>query len=513
MSSIPLPALGIKPPESVLDTYSKILQLQNQRAQQALIPGQQQLQQGQIVGQQQQNQVGANQVKLSDIQVKDQQLLSQLYPQFTQKTPVSDGKTTPETGPTGYDFDGLKEEYIKQGGSMAGLSQINGIQSANAALATKLAGAGEATIKQQQAANSAMNDAIETLQAIPDPQGRTQALGPIVANLQKMGIDTSKIAQQPPTDDNLAKAQAGLGMHQQVISDAAKLADLAKTTSDVQKTQLELQTPTQQQRDTFTGKTLPSFSNMTPAQRASFAQQASQARTVPEFNKVVEAADTTDKSMQLHADSLAQTRALVGNKFGEAGLTANEKVWNDPQRGFAGALQQANQTKASIVAGADGNGLLTALAPTMEVLGINHAAGISRISPAEAAAAGTPPEFATRWNAWASKAASGKITPELAKQGQQLMDVVIQAAHTRAIQGSELVAKGHNLDPSQVPAMDIKGNVTTLDKVAGQGGAQQGGGQASGGAPPKLQVGQQVSIKGKPMTITAVHPDGTFDAK
>ena len=102
----------------------------------------------------------------------------------------------------------------------------------------------------------------------------------------------------------------------------------------------------------------------------------------------------------------------------------------------------------------------------MEVLGINHAAGISRISPAEAAAAGTPPEWATRWNAWATKAAQGKLTPELAKQGQQLMDVVVDAAHQRAVQSSQLIAKGHGIDPAQMPAMDCQGNLTTLDQAA-----------------------------------------------
>lgn len=36
---------------------------------------------------------------------------------------------------------------------------------------------------------------------------------------------------------------------------------------------------------------------------------------------------------------------------------------------------------------------------------------------------------------------------------------------------------------------------------------------AKGGAAPSVTVGQKVSIKGKQMTVTAVHPDGSFDAK
>ena len=39
----------------------------------------------------------------------------------------------------------------------------------------------------------------------------------------------------------------------------------------------------------------------------------------------------------------------------------------------------------------------------------------------------------------------------------------------------------------------------------------QSGNQSA--APPSFQVGQTVSIKGKQMKVTAVHPDGSFDAK
>jgi hypothetical protein len=500
MASISLPALAIRPQEqSPIDTYLKGMQIRQAQQQQSLFPGQQQLQQEQLKGAQQENQIRAADVTLKNIDVKDQQLLSQLYPQFTKKVPTNGQPTTPDTGPIGYDFEGLRKDFINGGGSFKGLGQINAIQANLADLTTKMAGAGEATIKQEQAKNSALNDGIETLRAISDPQQRAQALPGVLANLQKMGVDTSKLSQAQPTDANLDAAQATLGMHQQVVNDASKLADL-------QKTQLALQKPSDSQVGTFTTKTLPSFSNVTPAQRQSFAAEAAQARTVPEFNEIVARADATDKSMQMHADSLAQTKAIVGNKFGEAGLTANEKIWTDPQRGFAGALAQANQTKASMVAGANGNALLTAMVPTMEVLGINHAAGISRISPQEAQAAGTSPEWATRWNAWAQKVTTGKLSPELAKEGQQLMDIVVDAAHTKAVQSSQLISKGHGLTPEQTPAMDKEGNVTTLDKVAKPQ-------QAIGGQTAGLKVGQTVSVKGKQLRITAVHPDGSFDAQ
>lgn len=49
-------------------------------------------------------------------------------------------------------------------------------------------------------------------------------------------------------------------------------------------------------------------------------------------------------------------------------------------------------------------------------------------------------------------------------------------------------------------------------RLGGAPGATTTGGAGKTGA-PALRVGQNVSIKGKQMTITSVHPDGTFDAK
>src|SRR5207245_9810281 len=120
-------------------------------------------------------------------------------------------------------------------------------------------------------------------------------------------------------------------------------------------------------------------------------------QTRQELRDLEARADASDKAEQMHKDSLAQTKALMGEKFNEKADDAIAKLWTDPQHGFAGALAQANQTKASIKAGADGAGLMTSLVPTMEVLGINHAAGISRISPQEAAAARAPGGWAERW--------------------------------------------------------------------------------------------------------------------
>jgi hypothetical protein len=150
------------------------------------------------------------------------------------------------------------------------------------------------------------------------------------------------------------------------------------------------------------------------------------------------------------------------NELAKKGFDDINKAWTDPHTGFSGALMQARNTLNAIQAGADGNGLLTSMAPTMEVLGINHAAGISRISPQEAAAANLPGGWAERWNAWATKAATGKLSPQLATEGKQLMTQIIASKHQQSVQDTRMLAANSKIDPAQITVMDINGQPDTL---------------------------------------------------
>lgn len=93
--------------------------------------------------------------------------------------------------------------------------------------------------------------------------------------------------------------------------------------------------------------------------------------------------------------------------------------------------QSVAQLGASIDAAKDGNGLLTSFVPTMEVLGINASNGVHRISPAEAQAAGLPGGWSERFNAWFDKASTGKLSPELQKEGKQLAGILSHSAYQR----------------------------------------------------------------------------------
>lgn len=93
--------------------------------------------------------------------------------------------------------------------------------------------------------------------------------------------------------------------------------------------------------------------------------------------------------------------------------------------------KSVGQLSAAIDQAKDGNGLLTSFVPTMEVLGINAANGVHRISPQEAQAAQLPGGWPERFNAWYDKAASGKISPELVTEGKQLANILLQSSYQR----------------------------------------------------------------------------------
>jgi hypothetical protein len=109
--------------------------------------------------------------------------------------------------------------------------------------------------------------------------------------------------------------------------------------------------------------------------------------------------------------------------------------------------------------------LLTSLEPTMAALGVSSFAGVHRVPPTEAAAAGAPGGWAERFTAWADKSATGKLSPQLAKEGTQLFDELIDSKYQASVQASAMHAKGYNIPPANMPVMDREGNLTTLDKT------------------------------------------------
>lgn len=124
------------------------------------------------------------------------------------------------------------------------------------------------------------------------------------------------------------------------------------------------------------------------------------------------------------ADKRAANEQAQVEREARTSIRKAEGQYHDTQKSVA-------QLKASIDASKDGNGLLTSFVPTMEVLGINAANGVHRISPVEAQAANLPGGWAEQFNAWFDKASTGKLSPELQQEGKQLAGILSKTAHDR----------------------------------------------------------------------------------
>jgi hypothetical protein len=193
-----------------------------------------------------------------------------------------------------------------------------------------------------------------------------------------------------------------------------------------------------------------------------------QGETDVENDPTNQQAAATGAGLKAGAEEAAKAPYQADNRQAAVEKTAiadNQKLLLDPHSGYSKAVQQLNLIGASIQAGSDGNALITNLLPTMEVLGINHTAGVTRISPAEAQAAGTSPAWATRWNAFAQKATTGKLSPEMAKEGNELVTILKQGALSTLYQQQQVIAQGRGVSPAKLPSIDAAGNVTSFDKV------------------------------------------------
>lgn len=220
-------------------------------------------------------------------------------------------------------------------------------------------------------------------------------------------------------------------------------------------------------------------------------QEARDATTVQDLQKIQARADEFKKGDQM-ADaqrSFAKTQADI--KRSDSVTKELTPVWT--KDGFSDTLQQANQLRLAAKQAQSGDGLMTAMLPTMEVLGINMAGKIRRISPTEYDAARTSPELVARWNQMYDAMSSGATTDKLAAQANALADLITNASHDKAVRNSQIIAQSYNLPHNQVSAMDHNGNVTTLDKVEAPANAT--------GYAPDPKTGKQYwhDASGKPL--------------
>lgn len=249
-----------------------------------------------------------------------------------------------------------------------------------------------------------------------------------------------------------AKIQA-----QETVAKAQEAAEKATETG------LAIQKPTSQLLDSA-HETLQSYSGvLTPAQLKAGENEIKNARTVVELQKVTDKYDSDYKSISMVKAQEAFNQGQKDVVRGDMVTKTITPIWSD--KGYNGTMQSVGQLRGGISAAKDGNGLLTAMVPIMEVLGINTSQGVHRISPTEAEAAKINPEVMTRINAFIDRAGQGKLSPELQKEGLQLADIVQKTAYVKAVSDTQIAAKGYGQDPSKTVALDYNGNVSNLADV------------------------------------------------
>jgi hypothetical protein len=164
--------------------------------------------------------------------------------------------------------------------------------------------------------------------------------------------------------------------------------------------------------------------------------------TPPETDKTVRIVNGVpheiliDKRTGADVKDLGQTK-LPGESAGEKRDAAQSAQVEREARGsirkaegkFRDTQKSVGQLSSAIDQSKDGNGLLTSFVPTMEVLGINAANGVHRISPAEAEAAKLPGGWAEQFNSWFDKASTGKTSPQLVQEGKALAHILTKSAY------------------------------------------------------------------------------------
>lgn len=227
MSSIPLPALAIRPQqEDPLQQYARVVQLQgllaNQRYQQQAQPLAIQAEQQRIQQEQSQNQ-------LLQQQVAEKTALASMMPNHVVRD--DQGKVT------GYDFAGLANEAMNSGKVSLPTIQAMNTQQQEAQIRA-------ATLTKDQLDNQAKLsqqafEHIEAVRSAQDPFDRRIAYTSALKWMQQNKMDISQMPPEAPDDAGLTQYEMRLGMGQQILSDSQKKQEIAKSKTQQEKEQRE----------------------------------------------------------------------------------------------------------------------------------------------------------------------------------------------------------------------------------------------------------------------------------
>jgi hypothetical protein len=458
MASIPLPALDVRPVQTpdALSQYSKVLQMKS-------LMGEQQMQQ--------------NQLQMQNQQLKDNQAITDAWKSW-------DGKDT----------DSLVKGVLNAGGSGAAANQVEQTLMARQTQKNALL---ESDRKLQQSKNDSMLGRLDAAESVPDEQ-----LLPHIQSALKESVDAGDLDPQHAQGAQQLLAQAGNDpkavrsvldtfkkgfqldsvQNARAKEEAETRASNAKAELDKANTLLSqnkadiiaqyqknpqmldasidnIFAPNTPQNARYKGNLRIFMSQGDVDAAKELIKQAGSEKAGLEKEAYVQGAENVRQALN--------RQAQFSNELQKNGINQIEKMFTDPQHGYTQFLAQANATKNAIQDAKNGNEFAASMAPLMTVLGINSFAGIHRVNPQEAEAAGPKVGSIYRQiNAVLDKAGSGEIQPDTAREMGGLIDGLIKAKHESLVPAAQLVATNSGIDPAKLTVMDASGKADTLVNVA-----------------------------------------------
>ena len=512
MGSIPLVALmgtsttHLVQPDNILSDAEKAQQISAQRQ---LLPGQLQTQSIQ-------NLLGQQQVQEGALRLADQQAMNAAMKAWDGKDMHDLPSLVQKNGGSANAVLGLKSNLVQYDTNVAKMTadQLANESTKNDAIAGHIdAIKGLDPAQQPQAFEAAKADLVKNNYMTPQEAQSVTYPGPEgLDNLEKMyQSHSAQVANALKAAEAAQKSAQAVGEKYKVVGDT--LYDVSGTTPkpalgsikpDEMKALVDQVVPP-------TGRTA-DLNRSTKSQVNFYLMQgnlkAAEAAITAAQNHVVTMGNEEYTQNAENMRQASNRAAMFGNELQKNGLNQLDKVFTDPQHGYAQVLAQANLTKSDIQNAKDGSELAAAFAPVMTILGVNSFAGMHRVSPAEPIAFANAGSLYRRLNTMLDKATAGEMNPDTAKEAVQLVDALIQAKHASLVGSAQMVAQNAGLDPKKTMILDSTGKMDTLDSVAKK--SQQA---ASGPTNPQgHKVGDVITQNGHNFIATAVDASGKVTA-
>lgn len=160
------------------------------------------------------------QLKQQQQNQQDEQTIRSLAPQYAGKD--DNGRGT-------FDFDGFANDALTKTGN---LNLVNQLRQQRFQMIDAASKASTEQLNNELAHNKAAYEVIEGVKGEADPTQRQQAYMQGLNRLKMLGMDTTHLPANAPTDDALSAYESQLGMHGQLLADAKTHADANKANAE-----------------------------------------------------------------------------------------------------------------------------------------------------------------------------------------------------------------------------------------------------------------------------------------